>query len=72
MASHPSSDPHQQSLENLDRMWAELDALLIDEDLIAEAAALAASCALRGYDAGDPRLLRAWSKRGMETFDVNQ
>lgn len=42
---------HMTSLDELDRLWREVDVIDIDEALSRRAAALAARFALRGYDA---------------------
>lgn len=45
------TDEHRDSLQLLDRMWAEVDVTEVDEPLVSRAATLADQLALRGYDA---------------------
>lgn len=42
---------HRRSVELLDRLWAEVDVVEVDDVVARRAAALARRCALRGYDA---------------------
>lgn len=42
---------HEHSLALLERVWAEVDVIGIDDVMARRAAVLAARCALRGYDA---------------------
>ena len=42
---------HAASLDELDRLWREVDVIDVDDALSRRAAALAARFALRGYDA---------------------
>lgn len=50
-AGRIDSAGHQASLSGLDRLWAELDAYPVEEELLKQAAQVAAAHALRGYDA---------------------
>ncbi|MCO1654483.1 type II toxin-antitoxin system VapC family toxin [Pseudonocardia humida] len=79
---------HGRALHQLDRLWAEMDVIEVDEPLTATAADMADLLALRRYDAvhcaaaahladddlvaaaGDQRLLAAWSKAGVATYDT--
>lgn len=42
---------HQSALRGLRRLWAEMDLVEADEDVVGRAAELAHLCSLRGYDA---------------------
>lgn len=42
---------HRQARNLLDELWAEIEVVEIDQDLVRSAATLAAQLALRGYDA---------------------
>jgi predicted nucleic acid-binding protein len=59
---------HRRSRKLLDRLWAEMDVVEIDETLVDAAADVAFDCALRGYDSihcaaaaqlADPNLVAA-------------
>lgn len=46
-----TADAHDRALAGLESVWAQLDVLDVDDDLVRQAGALARTHALRGYDA---------------------
>ena len=46
-----TADAHDRALAGLDSVWAQMDVLDVDDDLVRAAGALARDHALRGYDA---------------------
>ncbi len=46
-----TADAHDRALAELESVWAQMDVLNVDDDLVRAAGALARDHALRGYDA---------------------
>ena len=46
-----TADAHERALAELESVWAQMDVLDVDDDLVRAAGALARDHALRGYDA---------------------
>ena len=46
-----TADAHDRALAGLESVWAQMDVLEVDDDLVRAAGALARDHALRGYDA---------------------
>ena len=46
-----TADAHDRALAGLESVWAQMDVLHVDDDLVRAAGALARDHALRGYDA---------------------
>jgi uncharacterized protein len=46
-----TADAHDRALAELESVWAQMDVLAVDDDLVRRAGALARTHALRGYDA---------------------